>query len=156
MIHVLTQLQAIQFCYQTQRTQAFQILADLHPITDLFDKENRFPIQHHLNIMHSDWPAKLEQIRNSLDYKTPDVSHSNKDLNANPSSHKHNNKNHGNGPSSEHDANTISDMNERDKYEKAEKSYYSGLTNISNQLARGVGVFNQESFESEFAAIWND
>jgi len=169
MENLINQLESIQFALQTQRTQGLQLLSQVEKTRNFFGKSKRFPAENSagdllafLCVDLKDWPAKFEQVMSALNYKVPDIAGTNKDLATNQkdfqssgsSTSNHNRGNNGKGDASDDATKTITSMQERDRFEKAMKSFTTGLADFKVQLS--MSIVTRDIFEEKYSLIWAD
>nr|QDH90219.1 MAG: hypothetical protein H4Bulk46291_000003 [Riboviria sp.] len=162
--NMLAALDKIQFAYQTQRSQGLQLATSLESKTEFFDKNTRFPPTgadgktfKAVCIDCGDWPFKFNQVITALNYKTPDVSQTNKDLAINSKDYQSNASSGSKTKatsSGDNDDSTksITSMDERVRFEKSMLAFTTGITDIRNQL-RGA-IKTQAGFEAENELVW--
>lgn len=162
---MLRQLDGIQFALQSQRTQGIAIVNDLVKETNIFSDVDRFPDRDAANhraavicLTVADWPFKFEQITTALNYKVPDVAQTNKDLASNSagsqlqaSNRPNNNNNNGT-----HDdiSKCIIPLDERIRFEKAMKSFFTGVADIRRQITGAT--LTRRIFEHTYNLRWQN
>lgn len=164
--NVLQQLDGIQFALQTQRTQGIQILAGVEKEFDIFGESVRFPkVDPNTNktikfvcVQLKDWPMKFDQVMSSLNYKTPDIAGTDKDLalgNSNYQASFTNNKKTGspsNGSPDDNAEHCITSQSERKVFLNALKSFTTGVADMKQQL--NESILTRRIFERKFSLIW--
>lgn len=161
--HLMTQLDAVQFALQTQRSQALQLIAGLNSVSNIFANDSRYPdkdIEGHraafICLDINDWPAKFEQILSAVNYKQPDVAQTNKDMGTNPTNYQSasstNSRQSATSPAHDDATKCITSISERDRFEKALKSFTTGVSDIKRQIRDAT--WTRRTFEHAFNLKW--
>jgi len=160
--NMLSDLDRIQFALQTQRTQGLQIAASLQKITGFFSNIVRFPEAGPegrfvvVQVSGADWPFKFAQLISSLQYKTPDINATNKDLSdssANWQIQKSAGPKMPGGPSGNDDATKcVMPVSEREKFEKAMFSFVTSIADMRSQITSST--LTRRLFEAKFNLSW--
>jgi hypothetical protein len=165
--NMIIQLEGIQFALQSQRTQGLQIVSGVERLHHVFSDTVRFPDKTANNKRFSvvcidlkDWPFKFEQLESALNYKVPDVAQTNKNLSVNSSNFQSNNSNNkktqqdaaNNAP--DDSTKCITSLDERDKFEKAMKTFTTGVADVKRQIKDAV--LTRRIFENTYSLIWKD
>jgi len=153
------QLASVKFSLQQERIKGAEILAKLTTTRNLVSKIKQFPDDDvYVDLQSGDWPSKMEQVRTSLNYKPPENSF----VGNNRSDERHTTSIQRNSKSKtdkdDHDNNDssqITDLSERQKFEKSMKAYYTGLQSMEDQIGMGTGLFTRDEFESHYYLKWS-
>lgn len=153
------QLCAVKFGLQQERIKGSEILSKLTTTRNLVSKTKQFPDDDvYVDLQSGDWPSKMEQVRTALNYKPPENSF----IGNNRGDEKHttsivrNSK--GKGKENDHennDSTQITDISERQKFEKSMKAFYTGLQSMEDQIGMGTGLFSRDEFESHYYLKWS-
>lgn len=150
-LELAANLNAVKFSLQTERIKAIDYITKLNKVwgNKIFSKTQRFPDDRsYVYLQYEDWPGKISQILLAANYKPPE----NAFIVGNTSS-KESDK-WGKKPNAPDDAELLQDPTERQKFEKAMVSYFSGIRSINDQIGRRTGVFTMEHFERHFNLTW--
>jgi len=120
-------LRCINFSIVEQRQQALERINKLHSVCP-FKANVRFP-EHELYIceFHGDWARKLQQLKSALSYKD-------RDKEVFQSSQK---------------------LESSSRPDDASQAFWNATTAMLDQMTRGDGVFDRETFELYFKPTWH-
>lgn len=152
------QLAAVKFGLQQERIKGAEILSKLTTTRSLVSKVKQFPDDDvYVDLQSGDWPSKMEQVRTALNYKPPENSFigNNRSDERHTTSIERNSKTSKGGDNHDNnDASQITDLSERQKFEKSMKAYFTGLQSMEDQIGMGTGLFSRDEFESHYYLKW--
>jgi hypothetical protein len=157
----LNELETVNFSLQEGRNKGQEIFNSRQTLSWFFSNDLRFPDKrgdHRFVVIcldNSDWPSILEQISSALDYKTPDVSKTDKDLSTNTVNYAVSYRGNGKDKDVSLDdeaSKKISTQDERTILSKALKAYRTGLQKARSQKTKSAVTMRK--FEATYALTW--
>lgn len=158
-------LTKIEFSYQAERNKIKQLIVELEDVSNdnVYTQTNRFPTDSEYQgpalfmcLDEGEFPKIIAQIGSAGDYKTPDISNTNKDLSEKSLSYisdrNSKTKNNDNGKE-DGSGDKITSLSERDRLEKALLSYNNAI-----MLLRGLikaEFIDRYRFESKYNLKWS-
>lgn len=158
----LNEMETINISVQEGRNKGLEIFNSRKTITNFFSDDKRFPNKVDGNrfaavcLNENDWPSIFEQLLAALNYKPPDISRTDKNLDGQTLNYTATYKGAGKDKDIALDDETskkITSQDERRRLENTVKSFTTAIQKVRSQL--GKNQYTMRKFETTFSITWS-
>lgn len=117
-------------------------------------KDKRFPVdEFYVNLNLCGWTSMINDLCDALSYKPTELAFM---VNTNDGKSTVKDRSRKDDKEGEEDATKITNLSERDQFNKAKVKYTQTLVAMRDSFGRQCGIYGREKFECEFTLKWND
>jgi len=152
---ILRKLEKIKFTYQSERNTVPDIIDELEGGADdcIYTIDVQFPLKNFIPLQCDEVVENIKNVLLAASYRPPDVSETDKDLTTKTLQHASNKQGSSKPPteqsdSSSKDQSVITQLQERNRFEKSQKLFYESLSSLKKSLKSCT--LNRITFETKY------